>query len=126
MFENSATAHVYSIKAEADTPPRVDVSKQKFAVNLVISSKFFPLNYLSTVFSTFKRIGGQVNYIHLVKLESPMLHARFQWASLFLRRRFFKVHILYVRGRHLGHDLDHLYKLGSPFTRSLHMKCGFN
>ena len=64
-------------------------------------------------------------YIHIVDLESLMLHAKFQ------DRRplgsgeedFFKVFTIYGHGSHLGHVTWIIYiHIGSPF----HIKFGFD
>ena len=58
MFENNGHIHVYSPRRGAENPMGSFFMKYKSSVNLVICCKFFPFNYLVTVFP-FKHTGDQ-------------------------------------------------------------------
>ena len=78
----------------------------------------------------FSLLLKDLNFLLLfVKLETPMLHAKFQdhRTSDSGEEDFLKVFTIYGRGGHLGHVTWTIYtNLSSPFPRKLHIRFGFD
>ena len=125
IIENSP-----SIGADEALGPLFSFQNNKYPVHLPISYKFFPSNDILTVYP-FKYIGnpclpclkrssqGHDLYIHIVVLESSMLHQCFM-PSFFeigkLVPEIFEGYYHYRHGGHLGHVTWIIYlHIGSPF-----------
>ena len=70
-----------------------------------------------------------ITYINIVKLDFPMLHAKFQdnWTSGSGEEDFLKVFTIYGHGDHLGHvTCDICIILLSHFPRSIYMEFGID
>ena len=78
----------------------------------------------------FSLLLKDLNFLLLfVKLETPMLHAKFQdhRTSDSGEEDLLKVFTIYGRGGHLGHVTWTIYtNLSFPFPRRLHIRFGFD